>query len=116
MGSPSNLGRWPTPSSDLQHGLLPFPLIPMVPAPFPSSSVKPPAPHPQADELQGVELQDVEHQDFELEAGSAGAGEQRAIERLLDEPLGLRVHTLCSMRKRRLAGCRAAARCPSDGV
>lgn len=73
----------------------------MVPAPFPSPSVKPPAPDPQADELQGVELQhderqDVEHQDVELEAGSAGAGEQRAIERLLDANLdrareGLRV-------------------------
>ncbi len=91
MGRPSNLGRWPAPSSDLQHGLLPFPLIPMVPAPFPSPSVKPPVPDAQAGERLDVEFQDVE-----LEAGSTGAGEQRAIERLLDANLdrareGLRV-------------------------
>jgi len=68
----------------------------MVPAPFPSPSVKPPAPDPQADELQAAELQAAELQDVEQEAGSAGAGEQRAIERLLDANLdrareGLRV-------------------------
>jgi len=68
----------------------------MVPAPFPSPSVKPPAPDPQAVELQAAELQAAELQDVEQEAGSAGAGEQRAIERLLDANLdrareGLRV-------------------------
>jgi len=86
MGSPPNVGIGRLPSSDPQHGLLPFLLIFMVSAPFPSPSLEP------QDFVPGV----CEAQPVEAQAGMAGAGEQRAIERLLDANLdrareGLRV-------------------------
>jgi len=86
MGSPPNVGISRFPSSDPQHGLLPFLLIFMVSAPFPSPSLEP------QDFVPGV----CEAQPVEAQAGMAGAGEQRAIERLLDANLdrareGLRV-------------------------
>ena len=86
MGSPPNVGIGRFPSSDPQHGLLPFLLIFMVSAPFPSPSLEP------QDFVPGV----FEAQPVEAQAGMAGAGEQRAIERLLDANLdrareGLRV-------------------------
>jgi len=86
MGSPPNVGIGRFPSSDPQHGLLPFLLIFMVSAPFPSPSLEP------QDFVPGV----CEAQPVEAQAGMAGAGEQRAIERLLDANLdrareGLRV-------------------------
>lgn len=86
MGSPPKVGIGRFPSSDPQHGLLPFLLIFMVSAPFPSPSLEP------QDFVPGV----FEAQPVEAQAGMAGAGEQRAIERLLDANLdrareGLRV-------------------------
>jgi len=86
MGSPPKVGISRFPSSDPQHGLLPFLLIFMVSAPFPSPSLEP------QDFVPGV----CEAQPVEAQAGMAGAGEQRAIERLLDANLdrareGLRV-------------------------
>ncbi len=86
MGSPPKVGIGRFPSSDPQHGLLPFLLIFMVSAPFPSPSLEP------QDFVPGV----CEAQPVEAQAGMAGAGEQRAIERLLDANLdrareGLRV-------------------------